>query len=371
MKTFKCYCGYRVYFENSQCINCGRELGYLSDQRSISALGKTSDELWRALGPPGNGALYRKCTNYVEHAVCNWMVPVDDPLSFCEACRLNEIIPDLSQPKHRQYWYKLERAKRYMLYSISQLGLPIMSKNEDPTRGVAFLFLVDKESTSEFTQPIPEQTPTPTGHAGGRITINLAEADDIARTRIREQMRERYRTLLGHFRHEIGHYYWELLIPDSDFLGPFRECFGDERRDYQQALAEYYRLGPPDAWETLFISAYAASHPWEDWAESWAHYVLMFDALETAYQFGFSVEDRKLQSPAEPLSVRAGQHAPRLQDFDVMFEQWTKFSIAINGINRSMGLRDAYPFAPSLAVRNKLRFIHKIIDLVSRPETHY
>jgi hypothetical protein len=294
------------------------------------------------------------------------MVPMGDSLNFCDACRLNEIIPNLSQPKHKQYWHKLEQAKRYMLYSLSQLGLPIKSKHDDPARGVAFLFLADRESASEFTQPIPAQTPIPTGHAGGRITINLAEADDIARTRTREQMRERYRTLLGHFRHEIGHYYWELLIQDTHFLDSFRECFGDERKDYQQALADYYEGGAPDGWEKMFISAYASSHPWEDWAESWAHYLLMFDALETASQFGFSVEDRKLQAPAEPLPVSAGRQVARFEDFDVMFEQWTKFSIAINAINRSMGLRDAYPFAPSLAVGNKLRFIHKIIDSVPR-----
>jgi hypothetical protein len=294
------------------------------------------------------------------------MVPADDSSNFCEACRLNEIIPNLSQPKHKQYWYKLERAKRHMLYSLTQLGLPILSKLEDPTRGVAFLFLADREAASEFTQPIPEQTPIPTGHAGGRITINLAEADDIARTRAREQMQERYRTVLGHFRHEIGHYYWELLIQNSDSLDSFRECFGDERSDYQQALADYYQSGPPDSWEKMFISAYAASHPWEDWAESWAHYLLMFDALETASQFGFSVEDHKLQAPAEPLFMNAGQQCARLQDFDLMFEQWTRLSIAINAMNRSMGMRDAYPFAPSMVVRNKLRFIHKLIDSVQR-----
>lgn len=363
MKSFTCHCGYRVYFENSQCINCGRALGYLPDRDTVSALEKIDDQHWRALGVPSHGAIYRKCTNYSEHTVCNWMVPVHDASSFCTACRLNEIIPDLSQPKHKQYWHKLERAKRYMLYSLRQLALPIMSKSEDPQRGVAFLFLADRESASEFTNPIPEQTPIPTGHAGGRITINLAEADDVARTRIREQMQERYRTLLGHFRHEIGHYYWELLIRDSDFLGPFRECFGDERRDYQQALAHYYQEGSPHAWERTFISAYAASHPWEDWAESWAHYLLMFDALETAYQFGFSVGDRKLQAPAAPEpSGSARYQAARLQDFDLMFEQWTKLSIAINAINRSMGLRDAYPFAPSLAVIDKLRFVHSVIE---------
>lgn len=117
----------------------------------------------------------------------------------------------------------------------------------------------------------------------------------------------------------------------------------------------------------MFISAYAASYPWEDWAETSAHYLLMFDALETASQFGFSVEDHKLQAPAQP--VNGGQEAARLQDFDVLFEQWTKFSIAINAIDRSMGLRDAYPFAPSLAVRRKLRLIHQIIDAVSRSGT--
>lgn len=366
MNYFECYCGYRVYFENSQCLNCGRELGFLPDHRRISAVEITQDGFWRALGVPSSGALYKKCVNYMEHAVCNWMVPSHDPSNYCAACRLNEVIPNLSQPKHKRYWYKLERAKRHMLYSLNQLGLPIISKSEDPSRGVAFLFLADREADTEFTQPIPEQTPVSTGHAGGRITINLAEADDIARTRTREQMQERYRTLLGHFRHEIGHYYWELLIQHSDFLEPFRECFGDERSDYQQALSNYYEAGPPDAWETMYISAYAASHPWEDWAESWAHYLLMYDALETASQFGFSVEDHKLKAPAEPFPVDAGQHAARLQNFDLVFAQWTRFGIAINAMNRSMGLRDAYPFAPSLAVRNKLRFIHNVIESVQR-----
>src|SRR6202034_3452122 len=106
--------------------------------------------------------------------------------------------------------------------------------------------------------------PVMTGHDNGVITLNVAEADDAERERMRGKLGELYRTLLGHFRHEIAHYYWDRLIADTPRLEPFRQIFGDERNDYGQALQTYYANAAPADWAENFISAYPSSHPWED-----------------------------------------------------------------------------------------------------------
>jgi hypothetical protein len=353
MKVFQCQCGNTVFFANTRCQQCGRPLGYCPDLERMAALEPAGEGLWAVAG----GGLYRHCNNYAYEDVCNWMVPATDPEPFCRACRLNEIIPDLSQPRHRQYWYKIEAAKRHMLYTLYQLRLPVISRREDPQHGLAFTFLADTDSASEFTDPIHGQEAVLTGHSAGRITINLAEADDVARARMREQLQERYRTLLGHFRHEIGHYYWDRLVRDVPArLAGFRQVFSDERRDYAGALALHYRQGPPPDWEQHYISSYASMHPWEDWAETWAHYMHMVDTLETAQVFGI---------------VQAGRHAaqyatdhafnPAHEDFDALVERWVRLTVAMNAINHSMGLPDAYPFVLQAVAREKLRYIHRLI----------
>jgi hypothetical protein len=194
-----------------------------------------------------------------------------------------------------------------------------------------------------------------TGHDNGLITVNIAEADDVLREQQRTQQREPYRTLLGHFRHEIGHYYWDRLIQNSASLEAFREKFGDERADYQAALNRHYEQGPPEHWEREFISAYATTHPWEDWAESWAHSLHMIDALETARATGVMLrprhaEEPKLATPADPLQPGA--------DFDRMVDEWMALTYILNNLNRGLGLADSYPFVLSAPVIEKLRFVH-------------
>ena len=191
------------------------------------------------------------------HEVCNWLTPADSADQFCAACRHNRMIPDLTQPQNLVHWRMVERAKHRLFYTLLKLRLPLVTKAHDPD-GLAFDFLADG--------PLPVFT----GHDNGLITINLAEADDAERERRRHQMGEPYRTLLGHFRHEIAHYYWTRLVAKSPSLGEFRELFGDERRDYGAALQEYYANGAPADWPERFVSAYAGSHPWEDFAETWA-----------------------------------------------------------------------------------------------------
>jgi hypothetical protein len=277
----------------------------------------------------------RKCRNYATEGVCNWLVAAATDAELCEACRLNNVIPDLSVPDNRTHWAEMESAKRRLVFTLSTLGLPLVPKSEDAEHGIAFDIKADTPLARVLT-----------GHADGLITLNLSEADAPTRETIRTQLHERYRTLLGHFRHEIGHYYWEHLVRARNRLDAFRALFGDETRDYAESLAAHY-TEPTDApRDDAFISAYAGAHPWEDWAETFAHYLHLFDTLETAQSFGLSV-----RPPAG-----AGT-----SDFDALLAAWGELSVALNALNRSMGLPDAYPFAISPRVREKLAYVHDAI----------
>jgi len=356
MKTFTCHCGNKLHFENTQCLVCGRMLGYLPEQQQLSALEAAEGDKWRALA---DGQLYRQCDNYSRHNVCNWMVPDKDPNMYCASCRLNHIIPNLKEPENLLLWNSVEIAKRRLLYTLYNLGLPIIGRDVEPQSGLAFEFLADPTSSDEFSNQITPQQNVITGHRAGLITINIKEAEDSAREEMREKMKERYRTLLGHFRHESGHYYWERLVSKTTSLNEFRQLFGDERADYQQALGNYYQSGPAANWQVDWISAYASSHPWEDWAETWAHYLHMVDTLETAQDFGFSIHGQDISALTSDAQATQG-YMTRVP-FDALLEDWGRLSVALNALNRSMGLADAYPFVISDNVLAKLYFIHKVI----------
>ncbi|HJO36654.1 MAG: putative zinc-binding peptidase [Pseudomonadota bacterium] len=363
METFACRCGNTLFFRNVDCSVCGRQVAFLPDQQRLSALEAAGDAL-QPVSPGTRRTPYRLCANYVEHNVCNWAVPAAQEAALCPACRLNRTIPDLSIPENRPLWGRLEQAKHHAIYSLLRLGLPVIDKTTDPERGLAFDFMADKTPESEFTEPLTTQDPVLTGHAEGVITLNIAEADPIARTRIRRHLGEDYRTLLGHFRHEIGHYYWEYLLPGSPRLEEFRRLFGDERADYGEALQAHYAKGVQTEWPEIFISPYASAHPWEDWAECWAHYLHMVDTLETADDFGLHVNDRLV--PHRPEQETPVAIAPPGRDFDTMLGDWLRLSVAMNGLNRSMGLEDAYPFVLTEPVQDKLRFVHAVIGEAAR-----
>jgi hypothetical protein len=339
MKVFHCdHCEALVFFENVRCVACDHELAYLPDLEVVGSLNEA-------------GGKYRKCKNYAEHNICNWAVPADDPNPLCRSCRLTRVIPDLGKPGNREAWYKLEVAKRRLVYSLLRLGCPLKSKAEDPEHGLAFEFLADPE-----TPGAPRVT---TGHANGVITLNLAEADDAEREQRRVDLHEPYRTLLGHFRHEVGHYYWELLVQGSPLLERFRELFGDERKDYAQALKAHYDSGPPPDWQERFVSAYAASHPWEDWAESWAHYLHTTDTLEIAAACGLSLRPRRRDEPAlKQPTVPSGQGT---EPFDRVVADWLSLTYVLNNLSRGLGQPDAYPFVLPPPAIEKLRFVHQTI----------
>jgi len=344
MKLFSCQeCGQLLYFENWRCEACGRLLGYLPDHGEITALAEDGT----ALAAPGRA--YKFCKNNGLN-VCNWMVPADGPEEFCAACRHNRVIPDLSVPGHGLLWGKMEAAKHRLFYSLLRLGLPLENRQDNPAHGLAFDFLADP--------PEPHAQGVITGHDNGLITLALKEADVVVREEVRRQMGEPYRTLLGHFRHESGHYFWDRLVAtDPAMLNAFRALFGDDTADYGQALQRHYEEGAVLGWQDNYISAYAAMHPWEDFAETWAHYLHIVDTLETAAAFGLKVRPRLARGHIaaaidfDPYESRA---------FMPLIESWLPVEFATNSMNRSMGLNDLYPFVLSEKAIEKLGFIHAL-----------
>ena len=252
MKQFYCGCGSEVFFESHRCLKCDQQLGFDPDAMTMVTLSDRDD--------------LERCGNGQEHGVCNWLKPVESGHALCIGCQFNRTIPNLQIEGNSDYWAALESSKKRLLYTLMVLGLPLVTRWDDADNGLLFDFLDDARSNPDL---FPDSFVS-TGYSEGVITIHVLEADDAARTQIQIELKENFRTLLGHFRHESGHYYWALGRAGGIAPAEFADVFGDEGVDYRAALDRYYRDGAPDAWPEQFISAYASSHPAEDWAETWA-----------------------------------------------------------------------------------------------------
>ncbi|MBM3108952.1 putative zinc-binding metallopeptidase [Pseudomonas sp. V1] len=347
-RVWQCRCGQSVFFRNSRCLACQAALGYWSPDHQVSSLTAGAGEgLWLLDGVPEAGA-QRRCANLDTPAACNWLLSADEPHSLCLACRLTQTLPDLSIAGNAARWCKLEMAKRRLVAQLLELGLAVTPKSANHAQGLAFDFIgVDLEGNA----------PT-TGHADGLITLDAREADDDWRERVRVQLHEPYRTLLGHMRHEVGHYYWDRLIAQSDWLEDFRALFGDERLNYAEALERHYQQGAPADWAQAHVSAYATMHPWEDWAETWAHYLHMSDALDTALALGMNAKSLDLDYPPFQREDLYWPDDPSAVCFLAFLNAWVELSAMLNELSRSMGQADFYPFVLSKPVVAKLHFIH-------------
>lgn len=359
MRLFTCqFCGARLYFENRYCHSCDHWLGYLADCSELTALRRPNDHTddedaylgrWTPLADPQRRV--RFCIN-AEYDACNWLIPEPEPGQehqlFCAACQFNQVIPDVSDPVNLGRWRKIESAKHWLIYTLEQLGLPLPDRRENPAHGLAFQFLA----------PLPGEPPPLTGHSAGVITLNTEEAEDSIRERHRAALGEPYRTLLGHFRHEIGHFYWDLLVRDGGRLDAFRALFGDERADYGAALDQHYANGAPHDWQAHYISAYASAHPWEDFAESWAHYLHIIDTLETAGSYGLAV--RPPGPASDPMPV-VETNPYQISTIAALIERWLPLTFAMNSLARSLGQADLYPFILAPTVIGKLGFIHSLM----------
>jgi hypothetical protein len=351
--SYRCQCGRPVYFRNSLCLACQTPLGYEPGEGQLLPLVAGSQPgTWKKHGQEADLPLWRQCANFDSPAGCNWLVDAADEEPLCRSCRLNNTIPQLDDPDNARWWRLIENAKRRLVAQLLGLGLPVRSKvGEDQEHGVMFDFL---RSPKEGPRVL-------TGHANGLITLNVEEADDSKREKIRHEMKEPYRTLLGHFRHEIGHYYWDRLIADTAWHEKFRGLFGDDREDYGAALKRNYQQGPPADWADKHISSYASVHAWEDWAESWAHYLHVVDSLDTALGFGLRGED--VEAAVEPFSVNDlyDPAEPDAKQAVLLVNSWVQLTTVLNELARSMGQHDFYPFVLSKPVLKKLHFIHLVV----------
>jgi hypothetical protein len=349
MQQFNCTnCGNRLFFENATCVRCNHVLGFDSDAMRLVALQPLSGKPghYEVIGGSDDEDHFRFCAN-AAHGVCNWLLPANDTRPLCRACGLNRTVPNHDDADQREAWARLEVAKKRLIYSLLRLGLPF-DRSDLPHGPMVFDFKDDAM----------------TGHAEGVITIALSEADPVERERRREMFDEPYRSLLGHLRHESAHYFWTQLVLETGRIEECRRLFGDERADYAEALNAHYANGPKPNWQLEYISAYAGAHPWEDWAETWAHYLHMVDAVDTAEAVG--MEPRSAGISFGAIWPFRRDDIYREESFDDLMERWVPLTVAMNSVSRSMGHRDFYPFViPDRAVA-KLKFVHDAIRHSSR-----
>jgi hypothetical protein len=335
-------CGQHLAFENSRCLSCGSAVGFSLDAGVLLVIARGEDSEYDGAVDAGQ---YHLCAN-LHVAECNWIVKSDGSgrcTELCTSCRLTRMRPHDSDTAAMAAFAAAEKAKRRLIAELVDLKLPIVGCDEDPQYGLAFDLLSSENET------------VLTGHDDGLITLNLAEGDDVHREQLRIAMDEPYRTLLGHFRHEIGHYYFYYLIGSSKkYLPQFRELFGDPDADYQHALDRHYELGAPAGWKKNYVSSYATMHPAEDWAETFAHYLHIRDTLDTAAEFGFAPSGATFQRRVLGPSA-----------FDTLIDMWLPLAWSLNMVNRSMGRDDLYPFVLPTTVLEKMRFIHTVIDKVA------
>jgi hypothetical protein len=332
--SFSCpRCNQLVFFENTECLRCGQSLAFDAEKMTLVAFDPE--------GPQ------RRCANQVV-AACNWLVASDSVTSdgtavveqLCKSCRLTRTRPADSDLAAMAAFAETEAAKRRLVYQILDLGLPLESWADKPG-GLGYDLLASNGENVII------------GHADGIITIDLAETDDPTREQVRQDMGEAYRTMLGHLRHETGHYYWYVLVEQPGLSEPFRELFGDEQADYQESINRHYSEGAPAGWEEEYVSAYATMHPWEDFAETFAHYLHIRDTLQTAAAYGVRID-----VPAGDDLVAEPEVEVEHEPFDSILSDWLPLTYALNALNRSMGNGDLYPFVLSPGVIRKLTWVH-------------
>ncbi len=363
MRLFSCQsCAQILFFENTRCERCRHALGFWPGSGALETLEPAPDstgDTWVVLGLPGR--TFRLCAN-AAHAVCNWLVDAHDDKTLCVACRHNRVIPELAVNDNRLAWSKIEAAKHRLFYTLHRLGLCDAIDLEGGTEPLSFKFMADDPSA-------PLNQKVMTGHDNGTITIALSEANDAEREVRRKLMGEPYRTLLGHFRHEVGHYVWDKLVRDAGKLAECRAVFGDDSENYEAALKRHYTVGPPLDWQQTYVSTYATAHPWEDFAETWAHFLHIVDTMEMAKAY-----DVKL-SPAVDrdgeFAVNYGIDPYDAPNVEALVKVWLPVSTALNSLNNTMGHDQLYPFILSPGVIAKLGFVHDLVRAAVRePAPH-
>jgi hypothetical protein len=347
LKKFYCNCGAKIFFENNQCVSCHSELAWCPSCDTLRSLVRDEAGQYFCSEPSCSLPLIKCFNNEVEH-VCNRSIvntgaDITHPV-FCDYCRFNETIPDLSDEHNHKKWHRIEIAKRRVFYTLDLLGLPYGNARDNVEPPLSFDFKGDVIPKHNFWRWMQNNERVYTGHSKGKVTINIKEADDVEREKARVSFEEAHRTIIGHFRHEMGHYFWDLLV-----LGQCEEAcievYGNHNDpDYATAMDLYYKDGPKPGWESNYISAYATMHPWEDFAECFATYMDMVSVLDIANN----------EFPDNPVD-------PTQASLPEMAEKYAELGVLFNEINRAMGLIDLVPEVFTAGVLYKIQFIHNLL----------
>jgi hypothetical protein len=304
-------------------------------------------------GASVDGEQWIRCTQNTTLG-CNWLALAESTYERgrCLADSLIRREPAADDTLAREKLVPTAAALRRLVYQLADIGLPI-----DPfwrvDGGLAFDLLSSRTSRENVI----------IGHAGGVITIDVVESLDDYRETLRIRLGEPYRTMLGHFRHEVGHYYQNLLVETgsgaSAHLAECRRIFGDETVSYSDAIARHYAYGAPEEWRETFISEYATMHPWEDFAECFAHYLHITDTIDTSREAGMVLHaDRvRFAAPGDVMPLESYADVP----VERLLSDWHWLSLLFNRANTAMGKNPMYPFEISPAVVTKLGFVHRVI----------
>lgn len=310
MKRFSCpMCYARVFCNDSKCTNCGARLIYDLSTDSFDV-------------PPGVSFMDQPCAN-ADSWECNWLR--EQTGDQCPACAL-----DLQVASPGADLTVFQAAKRRVVRQLHLFGIDLRS-GPVPMR-------------FNLLRSTPEN-PVITGHDEGLITLDIAEGNPAHLAETQTGLAEAYRAPVGHVRHEAGHWHWQARIAnDPELLDQFRELFGDERLDYAMALQRHYQGTDNGWWRPIYLSHYATAHPWEDYAESFAHVLHMHAMLETAEAEGF------IARPADRLT------------FEQDYARLAPLTIGLNEMARSMGTAEPYPFAPPLQAVRKMAFVDDLLS---------
>ncbi len=326
MKRFFCSCGGELFFDSRFCIKCQSDVGFDIVNKQFECI--------------SNEAKIRHCQNGIDYGVCNWLRPVNSSTGLCFSCEFNRTIPDLSRSTNIDKWTILEAAKKRLIYTLSKLAVPCFTKWSSDKYGFVFDFIEDQRTNPDINEEYIS-----TGYVDGIITINLNEADPVFRAQQKEATNQIYRTVLGHFRHESGHHFYNFIKYFPDILYDYQRLFESNcGTNYRDALTNFYVHGPKKTWARNFITPYASAHHLEDWAETWSHYLIIFDSLETAEEFGL---------------INTTYEQP---DIYQKVSCWANISVALNEINRSVGIEDNYPFVINEVTIQKLGLVETLIQ---------
>lgn len=347
MRSFACNCGNTAFFENTHCLSCRNDLGWCPKCNQLTTIVRQEDDLF-CCGNRECETLLTKCHNYAVESVCNRCCVVSEgagePAKFCDYCRFNETVPDLTVDSNREMWRRLEVAKRRLLYTLDLMKLPYGREEDGIDPGLTFDFKADVTIKPRWWWSMGKEERVYTGHAQGRITINVREADTVEREKARVMFQEAHRTVIGHFRHEIAHYYWQMLVENVQ-EPEFEAVFGDHKDpSYTEAQDCFYKEGPPSDWQAKYVSAYATMHPWEDFAETFATYLDMVSVLDTAMHMNVA-------KSCDPIQAKLPN----------MVERYVSLGVVLNEMNRAMGLTDLVPEIFGSLITAKLQYVHDLV----------